>query len=195
MRQHNELLDPSEWVDTYADYLYRFAHSRLQNSADAEDVVQETLLSAWKRREQFHGRSAERTWLTSILKNKIIDRFRLRSRDAENIDESIDVAELDTHFDSTGHSTLPSTAWIGSPSDAAEKSEFWTVFDDCVSGLPERSGGVFIMREVDQMESHKICEALQITPSNYWVRLHRARLKLRECLEVNWFENQDVDQC
>ena len=145
--------NPDALVDEHADYLFRFAQSRLKNSSGVEEVVQETLISAWKSREQFQGASAERTWLTGILKNKIIDRYRTLARDSERIDKSVDVAELDALFDASGHGLIPSNAWTGSPSNEAEKGEFWKIFDGCVAGLPERTGGVFIMREIDRMDS------------------------------------------
>ena len=188
----DEPWNPGEWVERHGDYLYRFAQSRLHSSSDAEEAVQETLLSAWKNQDKFEGRAAERTWLTGILKYKIIDRFRMRSRDAKNVDDSVDVSELDALFDSTGHGVIPGQQWTGNPVDEIERGEFWAAFNDCVSVLPERTGSVFVMRELDQMDGKEICKVLDITPSNYWVRLHRARLKLRECLEQSWFQEQGL---
>ena len=182
--------NPDEWVDRHGDYLYRFAFSRLRDNSDAEDAVQNTLLAAWKNREIYRATAAERTWLTGILKNKVNDCFRSRIRESARIDDAVDVSELESLFDSTGHGRIPADGWTGNPLTEAEKGEFWATFDDCVSGLPERTATVFVMRELDGLKSNEICKVLDITSTNYWVRLHRARLKLRECLESNWFQQQ-----
>ncbi len=192
MTHGNDSWNPDEWVDQHGDYLYRFALSRLRNNSDAEEAVQDTLLSAWKNRGNYQAKATERTWLTGILKNKIYDRFRSRVRDSARIDDSIDASELDSLFDSAGHGVIPSSGWTGNATNEVEKGEFWIIFDECVSHLPERISTVFVMRELDRTDSNEICKVLGITPTNYWVRLHRARLKLRECLELNWFQRQDL---
>ncbi|NIR14014.1 MAG: hypothetical protein GWN86_08695, partial [Desulfobacterales bacterium] len=71
-----QTLDPEAWVDQYGDYLYRYAISRIHEPAVAEDLVQETLLAALQGKEGFKGRSSEKTWLTGILKYKIVDYIR-----------------------------------------------------------------------------------------------------------------------
>jgi len=193
MTKTNHELTPESWVEQHGDYLYRFALGRTHNPADAEEAVQNTLLSAWQNRDSFAGTATERTWLISILKNKIHDRFRTQIKEQEKFDNSVDVEELDALFDENGHGKIPSAAWTGDPNDAAENSEFWVIFDECASKLPERTANVFTMKEVDQMTSKEICKVLGISPSNYWVRLHRARLKLRECLQFNWFQDKGVN--
>jgi RNA polymerase sigma-70 factor (ECF subfamily) len=193
MTESENTLNPESWVEKHGDYLYRYALGRSHNPTEAEEAVQNTFLSAWQNREKFAGNATERTWLTSILKNKINDRFRIQIKDREKFDDSVDVSELDSLFDETGHGNIPSVEWTGDPAEAAENADFWAVFDDCASKLPKRTVSVFTMREVDQMTSKEICKVLDITPSNYWVRLHRARLKLRECLQFNWFQDQGVN--
>jgi RNA polymerase sigma-70 factor (TIGR02943 family) len=182
--------NPQEWVDRHGDYLYRFALARLHNPHDAEEAVQDTLLAAWRNRDKFQARAAERTWLTGILKHKINDCFRAQVRTATHVDSDVDVAALESMFKADGHGRIPTSGWSGNPATAAENVEFWVIFHDCASHLPERTASVFIMRELDRMDGGEICKVLDITPTNYWVRLHRARLKLRECLERNWFQGK-----
>lgn len=182
-----KLSDPETWLDQHGDSLYRFALLRVRNPTTAEDLVQETLLAAWRAKDSFAGQAAERTWLIAILKNKLIDHFRRSSRetplsDVADTDEAID-ALFHTH---SGHWAHTPMDWPR-PDDALEQAEFWQVFEDCLTGLPARQAQVFTLTEVDGLSTDELCKALGAQPSNVWVMLHRARLRLRECLEQSWF--------
>ena len=184
---HGKLSDPATWLDQHGDSLYRFALLRVRNPTIAEDLVQETLLAAWRAKDNFAGQAAERTWLIAILKNKLIDHFRRSSRetplpDIADTDDAIDALFVEH----TGHWAQAPAAWPR-PDDALEQAEFWRVFQDCLAGLPDRQAQAFTLTEVDGLSTEELCKALAAQPSNVWVMLHRARLRLRECLEQRWF--------
>lgn len=182
-----KLTDPATWLEQHGDSLYRFALLRVRNPAIAEDLVQETLLAAWRAQAGFAGEAAERTWLIAILKNKLIDHFRRSSRetplpDMADTDDAID-ALFAQH---NGHWAHTPAAW-SDPDDALEQAEFWRAFQDCLANLPARQAQAFTLTEIDGLSTEELCKVLAAQPSNVWVMLHRARLRLRECLEQRWF--------
>jgi len=170
--------------------LVRFAVLQLRDNAAAEDAVQDTLLSATLNAHQFQGTSAAATWIFAILRNKIIDEFRRRSRQPladVDIEQEQGLEEsLDDQFDDRGHWATPPAAWMD-PEASLEQKRFWEVFDLCIAALPVKPARVFGMRELMGMETEEICKELDISPSNCWVLLHRARLGLRDCLSRRWF--------
>lgn len=169
-------------------YLVRYAVLQLRDSATAEDAVQETLLAALQGRAGFSGASSVKTWLTGILKHKIIDILRRQAREQPlTSDEDTSEAEaVDALFADDGHWHRFPSDW-GDPSKALENSHFRAVFERCSQVMPARLARVFVMREVMELGTDDICKALAITPTNLWVMLHRARLLLRECIEIKWF--------
>ncbi len=181
------LSDPATWLDQHGDSLYRFALLRVRNPTTAEDLVQETLLAAWRAKDNFAGQAAERTWLIAILKNKLIDHFRRSSRETPLPDIAATDDAIDALFtEHNNHWVRTSSAWAN-PDEALEQAEFWGVFQDCLAGLPVRQAQAFTLTEIDGLSTEDLCKALAAQPSNVWVMLHRARLRLRECLEQHWF--------
>lgn len=189
--------DPGTWLDDHGDYLFKYASFRLRDDTAAEDAVQETFLAALNAFEKFEGRGSERTWLVGILKHKIVDHFRRSVREAplgEGSDEASDHREFFDRADEwKGHwnNDYAPTDWHATPAELMERTDFWKVFTDCLSPLPERTANAFTMREVDGHTSEEICEILSISANNLWVMLHRARLQLRNCLEVTWFKRKN----
>lgn len=184
-------LDPERWVDDHGDYLYHYALSRLRDPVYAEDFVQESLLAALKNYQRFEGRSSERSWLTGILKNKILDHFRKAGRETSFTDLEFYRDEEEETFENQSfpnhwNPDAQPTEW-NAPGSTLDKEEFWRVFHDCSGRLPDRIARVFLLREVDGIPSAEICSTLNITDSNLWVMLHRGRMALRRCMEVNWF--------
>ena len=179
--------DRSE-LEGHRAYLLRFASLQLRDAAAAEDAVQETLLAAVRGAAAFDGRSAVRTWLTGILKHKIIDQLRrdARQRPLEGDVEAPDGDVADATFAEDGHWHEFPADW-GAPERSLESKQFWTVFEMCVQVMPARTARVFVMREVMELSTEEICKELGITTTNCWVMLHRARLALRACLEMKWF--------
>jgi RNA polymerase sigma-70 factor (TIGR02943 family) len=169
-------------------YLLRYARLQLRNDAWAEDAVSETLLAALTKPQSFGNRSQLKTWLVGILKHKVIDILRQRRREVQLVDDEGDgSAELDAlMFKADGHYAQEPADW-GNPEQELDSRQFFAVLEACCEKLPAAMGRVFLMREWLEMSSDEICKELKLTPTNLYVQLHRARLRLRECLELNWF--------
>ncbi len=169
--------------------LLRFARLQLRNDTWAEDAVSETLLAALSKPQSFQGRSQLKTWLIGILKYKVIDGLRQRGRevvlDFSPEDEHADPLEH-MAFTANGHFVNAPADW-GDPEQALGSQQFMQVMDACTQKLPPVQARLFLMREWLEMSSEDICKELAMTPTNLYVQLHRARLRLRECLELNWF--------
>jgi RNA polymerase sigma-70 factor (ECF subfamily) len=172
-------------IEALRPYLVRYASAELRNREAAEDAVQETLLAALAAEASFAGRSNLRTWLTGILKHKIVDAIRRSSRERSLAGDDGEASgeEPDARFDASGHWREPPRAW---PEQALEDKQFLAALERCLAMLPARTGQVFLMREHLGFETADICKELGITPTHCWVLLYRARMALRECLEKGW---------
>jgi RNA polymerase sigma-70 factor (ECF subfamily) len=173
--------------------LLRFARLQLRSDAAAEDAVQEALLAALANASGFAGEASLKTWVFSILRNKIVDEVRRRIRSPEvQMSEDGEDRDFEELFDASGHwSELPSS-W-GDPAATLEQKRFWAVFEACLNNVPEKPARVFMMREFLGLETEEICKELTIGASNCWVLLHRARTHLRLCLTERWF-GQEVPE-
>jgi RNA polymerase sigma-70 factor (ECF subfamily) len=180
------LLNPNKWVDLYADALYSYTLPRVNDAALAEDLVQETFLSAWKAREGFKGEASEKSWLFTILKNKIIDHYRKKAKDI--VQPLADKDPSDRFFDEAEHWTQEDKPgdWGMDYSAALDNKDFYRVLESCKKKLQQVQQSVFVMKYMEDLDAAEICKALGITASNYWVLIHRAKLQLRTCLEKNW---------
>ena len=170
-------------------YLLRVARLQLRDTALAEDVVQDTLVAALGAQAGFTGKSSVKTWLTGILKHKIVDAIRRKQREpvaASTLDDEADLEDFEGLFKPNGGWQTPPADW-GDPEDALSRRQFFDMMDFCLEKLPPNTARVFMMREVMELESDEICKELRITANNLWVILYRARMSLRECLELNWF--------
>ncbi len=176
-------LNVSQWVDVHLPILYGYALQRVRDSETAEELVQETFLAALKNIKKFAERSSERTWLIGILRHKIVDYFRQRASPSQPGQN-----EAEEDFFVSGHWSRKPSQWACDPSALCETQEFWGVFERCLGHLPDSLAQAFVLREMEQCKATVVCESLSISESNLWIRLHRARLRLRECLENNWFE-------
>ena len=178
--------DFARQVEALRPQLMRFARTQLRNDAWAEDAVSDTLLAALEKPQSFGGQSQLKTWLVGILKHKVVDQLRRHTREAtvlvgedgEDLDEQI--------FLPDGHFRDMPQDW-GSPESAFGQRQFFEVLEACMDHLPPAQGRVFMMREWLELETDEICKELQISSTNLWVMLHRARLRLRECLQLHWF--------
>ena len=187
-----------EEIEGHRPYLVRYALAQLRDSHLAEEAVQDCLLAALESVATFRGGSSLRTWLTSILRFKVIDLQRRIISDRNHLErtdfaaESEDESWLDELFQPDGHWRNSPQSW-SNPEAAFEQRRFWEVFERCLDRLPPAGGRVFFKREVLGEETDLICKAERITASNCWVILHRARLNLRACLEKNWFGKDGAD--
>lgn len=173
-------------------YLMRFARLQLRNDAWAEDVVSETLLAALAKPQAFGNRSQLKTWLVGILKHKVIDQIRSNAREVAAPDHGADNEgdELDRLvFKADGHFASPPGDW-GDPQQTLQQNQFFKVLDACVERLPPALGRLFLMREWLELSCEEVCKELSLTPTHLYVQLHRARLRLRECLNIHWFGQQ-----
>lgn len=186
------LADPA-FLDDLRRQMLRFATLQLNDPSLAEDAVQDALIGALKNARSFRGAAALKTWVFAILKNKIADTLRQRQRlvyagsllAADDDDEG---ANLPSLFDTRGawRDEERPQSW-GDPESAFGKAEFWKVFNTCLDGLPPRQARVLMMREFVELDAEEICATVGMTVTNLHVTLHRARLRLRECLENRWF--------
>ncbi|MFG6442552.1 sigma-70 family RNA polymerase sigma factor [Roseateles sp. LKC17W] len=177
----------SQRVQALQPVLLKYARLQLRNPAWAEDAVSETMLAALEKPQAFAGNSQLKTWLIGILKHKLIDQIRRNSRELSTTATREDGEDLDELlFTADGHWRESPHDW-GNPEDALRQVDFMKVLELCVEKLPGQQGRLFMMREWLELESDEICKELAITPTNLWVMLHRARLRLRECLQLNWF--------
>lgn len=179
---------PNSWVVNYADYLYSYACTRIDDNDIARDLVQETFLAALEGWEKFDRRSSEKTWLTAILKNKIFDVYRKKSSNSNRQTISINGSASDEFFEESGHwkeGQYPEAFGI-EESTALENKEFDGVLKSCMKKLPPLWKSVFTMKHIDEESSENICAQLELTSSNFWVISHRAKVSLRDCLQRNW---------
>ena len=189
------ILEPHQWVERYGDYLFNYAIVRVNDTEKAEDLVQETFLSGLKAKDNFLGKSTERTWLISILKRKVIDTYRKQysSKESSMSEYEQNISDGDFYRSEgpfNGH-------WLEGkgphshslmPEGEIEQKELVTIIQQCISKLPPNLASAFVMKMIDETESDEVCKELGITPSNLWVMLHRARLKMRQCIESKWLK-------
>lgn len=180
-------LNPNKWITRYADYLYNYTITRVDGPELAKDLVQETFYSGIKGKDNYRGDAAELTWLVSILKRKIIDHYR-------KINSAKGKKEVRMSFYTEGkkkgnwiEERVPQS-WGNAAEKEIENDELKNALDACINNLPEKYRMVFLLKTVQQYETQEICNELDITPSNLWVIIHRARLQLRSCMENNWFK-------
>lgn len=179
-------------LDAMRPALLRFALLQLRNNTHAEDVVQETLLAVLEKPDSFSGKSSLRTYVIGILKFKIIDLLRLSGREVQIADYCEDDQNesdiIEQLFRADGHTHEAASNW-GAPAATLEQKDFFRTLELCIEKLPTQTGRVFMMREWLELSTEEICKELDISSSNLWVLLYRARLRLRECLDLNWFGN------
>jgi RNA polymerase sigma-70 factor (ECF subfamily) len=171
--------------------LFRYALLQLRDDELADDAVQETLLAAWQSASAFEGKAGLRTWLIGILKHKIADHWRRSGR--EIVISDIDFSDADESDGDEADFFLSNGQWNGGPSAwndpeaALKQQEFWRIYETCQNNLPPKMAQVFMLRELVGLEAHEVCRETGLSEANYWVIMHRARLRLRECLEIRWF--------
>lgn len=177
--------------------LLHFARLQLPDHPDlAEDLVQETLLSAYSAGDSFQGRALVNSWLFAILKNKIIDALRQIGRQRKVFttldDELLDEA-FESHFSQNGHWTQEGQPqhW-NTPEKSLNNNEFQKILQSCLYNLPENTARVFTLKEILGFSSDEIQQMCGISTSNYHTIMHRARESLRQCLQIKWFNQENL---
>lgn len=187
-------LNPLNWISTYSDELYGYAMNKTSAPEIAEDLVQETFLAGLKSKENFKGLSSERTWLFTILKFKIADHYRKASTKFEIPNSKFghegSDSYTDSYFDDEGNWKDRSGPkdWFLDHSKTIENKELGLALNHCIDKLPDNQKQLILLKLVEEEETEKVCKDLNITATNYWVIIHRAKLQLRSCLEKNWFK-------
>jgi len=182
------------WVELYSDKMYTWAFYKTSNKEIAEDLVQDTFLVAFQSIQKFEGKSDPKTWLFGILNNKIADHFRKVYRnpiitESERLDNN-NFSWLNNFFDEDGNwkkNQRPSE-WSEEKGNLLDDLEFKKVLENCMEKLPANWNATLQLKFLEEKNSEHICQELQITPTNFWQMLHRAKLQLRKCLEIHWFK-------
>jgi len=183
---HNSSRTITCWVELYSDNLFSWAMYKTSDRIIAEDLVQDTFLAAVQSFDKFEGKSNPKTWLFSILNNKINDFHRNNFRKQSKKD----TFSLDEYFDEDGHwklNSIPQT-WPDETTHLLDTVEFKEVFENCLKKLPENWFSAIHLKYIEESKGELICKELGITPTNFWQILHRAKLQLRKCLELHWFK-------
>ncbi len=174
-----------KWVEDHSDLLFQYAYKRVSDLELSKDLVQETYLAAWRNKDSFRREVSLKNWLFLILKSKIIDRFR-----KAKVDAIISENDVDIFFDSEDHwqkGMYPAELSVNFQSET-ERKDFLREFHSCGRKLKQIQHAVFVMKYVDELDSEEICRLMGLTSSNYWVLIHRAKVRLRTCLEKNWLK-------
>ncbi len=186
--EKDNALDLDKMLEDHGDYLFRFSLMKLKDTAMAEDMVQDTFLSAMMAGDGFSSRASVRTWLTAIMKNKLIDHWRAQGKEvsvADLMEGSDEDASVDDFFDMAGRwADMPNA--YPDPDSALENKQFWAIFRNCLSRLKPQQAEVFLAKEVHGMSNEEICESQSLNANNVWVLMHRARVSLGKCLELHW---------
>lgn len=182
-------LNCDAWVDNYTDYLYTLALYKVGKKEEAEDLVQETFLSAYKNRDTYNGAAAEKTWLTAILKNKIIDYYR-KSKVTDSFSDYLDKTEVsfeNSFFDNNNygrwHEEIGGNFFSKASDHYLISKEFQHFLSICLEKMPTKLRSIFISKYIDEDKAENICKEHMISPSNYWVIIFRSKTLLRSCLE------------
>lgn len=179
-------IDPNKWIDQYSDYLFNYTITRVSDREIAKDLVQDAFFAGLKSMKNFKGEASERTWLVSILKRKIIDHYR-------KINSKKGKAEVRINYNSEAESEgdwleeRVADPFDKTAEDNLENTELGLAIHNCIGKLPEKQAKVFKMKTLLGYETEAICNELNITASNLWVIIHRARTAIAECLKQNWF--------
>ncbi|WP_274473831.1 sigma-70 family RNA polymerase sigma factor [Mangrovimonas aestuarii] len=180
-------LNPKKWVNRYADYLFNYTITRVNDRIVAQDLVQETFLAGLKSMKNFKGQASERTWLVSILKRKIIDHYRRINSKKGQAEVRINYRSYEDEEGDWLEEQVADERYRNIEEEF-ENSELGDAIYECIDKLPEKQAQVFMMKTIQGLDTDTICNELKITPSNLWVIIHRARTALANCLKDNWFK-------
>lgn len=180
------------WVEEFSDSLYSWAYHKTNSKETAEDLTQETFISAFKGFDKCKNKEQPKTWLFSILNHKIIDHYRDSAKKTEHhkiiYEESISNS-LNGLFEASGSWTEDASALISNGEQhLLDTPEFNDVLANCIADLPENWRMAVISKYILEKKGEEICQELDITPSNYWQLVHRAKVMLKVCIEKNWKE-------
>lgn len=180
--QNGDQVEFAKIVEAYSGYIYRLALKMLQNSQDAEDILQETFIKAYKALPKFDGRSKISTWLYRIATNEAL--MFLRRKRPDTISMEVPQEDEDEEF----VRPIEIVDWCCLPEGELMSDEARKYLDQSVDELPERLRMTFILRDIEGLSTKETAEILEIRETAVKTRLHRARLQLRENLSVYYKE-------
>jgi RNA polymerase sigma-70 factor (ECF subfamily) len=178
-------IDPNKWIDLYSDYLFNYTITRVSDREIAQDLVQETFFAGLKSMKNFKGEASERTWLISILKRKIIDHYRKINSNKGKAEVRINYNDSESEGDWLEERVAD--PYDKTAEDNIQNNELGNAIQNCLDKLPIKQAEIFRMKTVLNYETEVICNELNITASNLWVIIHRARTAMADCLKENWF--------
>jgi RNA polymerase sigma-70 factor (ECF subfamily) len=176
----------NEWVERYAGDLYAWAIRKVSDEELAKDLVQDTFLAAAEKIDSFKGDSSPKTWLFAILNHKITDHYRKKLRQSVSIDNRI----FSRFFDEGGswNREKQPKDWQEDERHLLDDNEFQKVLKECLEALPDKWNVAVKLKYLLSKNGREICQEMGISHTNYWQIIHRAKLRLRECIENNWFK-------
>jgi len=182
-------LDLANEIARYRPVLYGLALLQLRDRTAADDATQDTLLAALEGAPRFEGRSTLKTWLVAILRHKVIDSIRARSKRVTLPDPKpeaeLDSGASDALFDAQGCWAATKDVW-SDPETVVERLAFFKVLEACLTRLPPRTARAFLMREWLDLAPEEVSAELKVSAGNLRILLYRARMQLRLCLDVGW---------
>jgi RNA polymerase sigma-70 factor (TIGR02943 family) len=189
---NKQVIDANQWVDLYGDLMYRYTLVRVKDQGAAEEIVQVTFLAALQATHTYAGRSSEKSWLFGILKHKILDHFREIKKN-RSYDLSPEDDQDPCEYGPAGHWKKMPQNWRLDPEKSAVNQELTEKLALCLDGLSDKFRQIFVLKEIDGVDTEQICKEFDIKPTNLWVILHRARNQLKNCLEIHWFNGKKLD--
>jgi RNA polymerase sigma factor (sigma-70 family) len=174
-------LDPNKWISLHYSYLYNYTKTRVKDKFMVEELIQETFLAGLKSINSFENRCSERTWLTSILKHKIIDYYR-KSNTISGIIEKSQISNED--YKEIYHKELEEVLFFDEEiMYGFDYKELIKVILFNINKLPKKQAEVFTMIVIDEFETETICDKLNLTKDYVWVLMSRARKSLYQELK------------
>lgn len=182
--------DISIWVNSYSDELYAWSYYKTKLREVAEDLVQDTFLTAFQNKDKFRAESSHKIWLFAILNNKISDYFRKNSKQKQSMTDDEDLNSLQNHFTSTGKWANPESAdFWHNDTELLDDEVFRSVLEKCLANLPRKWNDSLLYKYILEKSASEICQDLNISMSNYWQLIHRSKLNMKKCIERNYFKN------
>lgn len=180
-------LKPKTWVSKYSNYLFNYTITRVNDIEIAKDLISETYLAGLKSQDNFKGNSTERTWLVSILKHKIVDYYRKINSNKGKAEVRMNMFSKDQEGDWLEERVADHKD--STPQDNLENTELGLAIENCLEQIDEKQTQIFRMKTIQNYDTEAICNVYDITPTNLWVIIHRARKSLADCMGNTWFKN------
>ncbi len=177
----------NNWIEKYTEEMLSWTMYKISDTETAKDIVQDTFLAVLKNMDTFKEESNPKTWIFSILKNKITDYYRKKYKDPQKTD----FENINTYFKENGEWITEKRPmdWHEEDKNLLDDTDFQKILNQCIDNLPSKWNALVKMKFLDEKETENICQELEISTTNMWQMMHRAKLKLRQCLEINWFKN------